>query len=101
MSKRKKPTIKELSNLVAENRHGIEIAFKSVDELKYYISGLDKIFDWYLEFKGDSDEFKEFIEKNKTPKKDSDTDGAEDSISDKRKDVSTEKPSKTVSKKSK
>ena len=97
---RKKPTIKELNNLVLENRKGINVSFKALDELKSYISGIDRLLDWYLEYKGDVDGFKEFIEKNKIPKESDNPDGTKDSLSDKQKDVPKEGKSKTVSEKS-
>lgn len=100
MVKRKKPTIKELNNVVIENRQGIEIAFKSIEELRVYISGIDRLFDWYVEFKEDIDDFKKYIEKNKVPEQ-KDSDGTKDSISDRREDVLEEEPSEVVSEETK
>ena len=94
---RKKPTIKELNKIVLDNRHGIEVAFKNVEEIRYYLSGLDRLFDWYVEFKKDTDEFKKFIEENKAPKEDSNSDGVKDSVSDKQQDLPEEKSGKGVS----
>ena len=98
---RKKPTIKELNKVVIDNRHGIEVAFKNVEEIWYYLSGLDRLFDWYVEFKKDTDEFKKFIEENKAPKEDSNSDGVKGSLSDKQQDVSKKESSTTVSNKTK
>tara|TARA_R100000808_G_scaffold14059_1_gene33566 strand:+ start:1868 stop:2170 length:303 start_codon:yes stop_codon:yes gene_type:complete len=98
---RKKPTIKELNKTVLENRHGINIAFEALDELKVYMSGLDRLLDWYVEYKGDIDGFKEFIKENKSPEPSDNADGAKDSLSDKQQDISKEKSSDKVSKKSK
>lgn len=81
MAKRKKPTAKEVNQAVLENRQGLDIAFSSLNELRSYIAGLDKILDWYVEFKEDTDEFKKYIETNKAPKRDTDTDGADKSVS--------------------
>ena len=55
MAKRKKPTAKEVNQAVLENRQGLDIAFSSLNELRSYIAGLDKILDWYVEFKEDTD----------------------------------------------
>tara|TARA_R110002012_G_C11661827_1_gene612287 strand:+ start:3747 stop:4049 length:303 start_codon:yes stop_codon:yes gene_type:complete len=98
---RKKPTLKELNQIVLENRRGIEIAFKAVEELKGFVLGIDKILDWYIEYKEDIDGFKKYIEKNKSEKKSKDSDGVEDSLSDKQQDVSKKESSKTVPKKTK
>ena len=81
MAKRKKPTAKEVNQAVLENRQGLDIAFSSLNELRSYIAGLDKILDWYVEFKEDTDEFKKYIETNKAPKRDTDTDGFDKSVS--------------------
>tara|TARA_R110000824_G_scaffold74092_4_gene188587 strand:- start:911 stop:1216 length:306 start_codon:yes stop_codon:yes gene_type:complete len=101
MSKRKKPTIKELNQLVLENRSGINIAFNALNEIKTYTTGLDKLFDWYVEYKKDIDGFSKFIEENKASKESDNTDGAKDSVSDKQQDIPKEKPSEVVSEKTK
>ena len=63
--KPKKPTIKELSKVVFENRQGLDIAFRNIEESRGHMIGLDKILDWYIQFKGETDAFKEYIEKEK------------------------------------
>ena len=98
MEKRKKPTAKEVNQAVLENRQGLDIAFSSLNELRSYIAGLDKILDWYVEFKEDTDEFKKYIETNKAPKRDADTDGASASVSSEGKEVSVQKKGGDVSK---
>ena len=98
---RKKPTLKELNQIVLQNRQGIEIAFKAVEELKGFVLGIDKILDWYIEYKEDIDGFKKYIEKNKSEKKSKDSDGVKGSLSDKQQDVSKKESSKTVPKKTK
>jgi len=98
---RKKPTLKELNQIVLENREGINLAFESIKELRGFVLGMDKILDWYIEYKEDIDGFKKYIEKNKTEQKSDDSDGAKDSLSDKQQDVSKKESSKTVSKKTK
>ena len=101
MSKRKKPTIKELNHLVLENRNGINIAFNALSELKTYTAGLDKLFDWYVEYKKDTDGFTKFIKENKASQGGDNSDGAKDSVSDKQQDVSKGESSNIVSKDSK
>ena len=98
---RKKPTIKELNKTVLENRQGIEIAYKAMEEIRGFVLGVDKILDWYIEYKEDIDGFKKYIEKNKSEQKSDDSDGVKDSLSDKQQDVSKKESSKTVSKKTK
>lgn len=98
---RKKPTIKELNEVVLENRRGLEIAFKSLQEMRAYVGGIDRLLDWYVEYKKDTDGYKKFIEENKMPEKSDNTDGAEDGISDKQQDVLKEKPSEVVSEETK
>ena len=98
---RKKPTIKELNQKVLENRQGIEIAYKAMEEIRSFVLGVDKILDWYIEYKEDIDGFKKYIEKNKSEKKSDDSDRVKDSLSDKQQDVPKENSSKTVSKKTK
>ena len=98
---RKKPTLKELNQTVLENREGINLAFESIKELRGFILGIDKIIDWYIEYKEDIDEFKKYIEKNKSEQKSDDSDGVKGSLSDKQQDVSKKESSKTVSKKTK
>ena len=98
---RKKPTIKELNKIVLDNRHGIEVAFKNVEEIRYYLSGIDRLFDWYVEFKKDTDEFKKFIEENKAPKESDNKDGAKDGVSDKREDILEGESSEVISEKPK
>ena len=66
--KPKKPTIKELNKIVLENRQGLDIAFRTIEELRGHMLGLDKILDWYIQFKDESEVFKEYIEKNKANK---------------------------------
>ena len=48
--KPKKPTIKELNKIVLENRQGLDIAFRTIEELRGHMLGLDKILDWYIQF---------------------------------------------------
>ena len=48
---RKKPTIKELNQIVLENREGINLAFKSIEENRAFVLGIDKLLDWYIEYK--------------------------------------------------
>ena len=98
---RKKPTIKELNEVVLENRRGLEIAFKSLQEMRAYMGGIDRLLDWYVEYKEDTDRYKKFIEENKIPEKSDNTDGAENGVSDKQQDVSEEEPSEVVSEETK
>ena len=98
---RKKPTIKELNEVVLENRRGLEIAFKSLQEMRAYMGGIDRLLDWYVEYKEDTDGYKKFIEENKIPEKSDNTDGAENGVSDKQQDVSEEEPSEVVSEETK
>ena len=101
MPKRKKPTIKELNKLVLENRNGINIAFNALNEIKTYTAGLDKLFDWYVEYKKDTDGFTKFIKENKTSKESDNSDGTKDSVLDKQQDISKGESSNIVSKDSK
>ena len=98
---RKKPTIKELNQIVLENREGINLAFKSIEELRGFVLGMDKILDWYIEYKEDIDGFKKYIEENKSEQKSDDSNGVKDSLSDKQQDVPKKNSSKAVSEKTK
>tara|TARA_R100000808_G_C2144211_1_gene152001 strand:- start:818 stop:1120 length:303 start_codon:yes stop_codon:yes gene_type:complete len=98
---RKKPTIKELNQIVLENREGINLAFKSIEENRAFVLGIDRLLDWYIEYKEDIDGFKKYIQKNKSEQKSEDSDGAKDSLSDKQQDVPKKSSSKAVSKKTK
>ena len=107
---RKKPTIKELASLVAENRQGLEAAYNRIDELKFYCSGLDKILDWYITFKDDVDGFRKYIEDEKTlneSEKDNKQEDKDDSnrtkggLPDKQQDLSKRKSSDKPSKRNK
>jgi hypothetical protein len=98
---RKKPTIKELNSVVEENKAKIELLYKYLEEVKFYTSGLDRILDWYIDFQGNVEDFKKFIEDKKLLGENEDENGTENSISDKQQDISKKKSSSKVSKKTK
>jgi len=87
MSK-KVPTKKELHQIVTENRQAINISFKAIEEIKNYANGIDRLVDWYVEYKEDIDGFKQFIKENKVQKN---ADGTEDGILNKQEDLSESK----------
>ena len=98
---RKKPTIKELNKIVIENRQGIEIAFKGIDEVRNYVAGIDRLLDWYIEYKKDIDGYKKFIEENKVPDSGDNPDGTKDGVSNKREDILEGESSEVISEKPK